>query len=176
MLNMIKLFCIYFYSCFNILKLQYSTIIHIISMKFRCYESGPNFTTHLKLTTIIEWGMVRCWSKHRHYKGMCLNEIGLYVRNVLTALGLIGNIIGQTYMIILWEHKSSIWKWIRYAYELQADNYRQGVSLLIMIYQHKIWYVFYDNYVLFNIIMSRRISKRHVCADRLNSLPQPFSS
>jgi hypothetical protein len=39
--------------------------------------------------------MVRCGSKNGYKKDMCLKRIGLHAQNILTILGLIGNIIGD---------------------------------------------------------------------------------
>jgi hypothetical protein len=45
--------------------------------------------------------VVRCGSKSRHQKEMCLNEVELRAQNTLTILGSTVNIIGGTCMTIL---------------------------------------------------------------------------
>ena len=44
-------------------------------------------------TPVFEW-LIRCGSKNRHQKDMCLKEIGLQAQNMLTILGSIANMIG----------------------------------------------------------------------------------
>ena len=40
--------------------------------------------------------------KNRHQKHMSLKDIGFYVQNMLTILGLVANLIGGTYVVFLW--------------------------------------------------------------------------
>ena len=44
--------------------------------------------------------MVRCGSKSGHQKDLCLNEIRLCAQKVVANLGLVVNIIRDTYMIV----------------------------------------------------------------------------
>ena len=45
-------------------------------------------------TPIFEWYAVRCESKNRHQKDMCLKRIGLRAQNMFTILGSIVSMIG----------------------------------------------------------------------------------
>lgn len=62
-----------------------------------CKVSMPNSVTHLKQTSMFKCCVVRCGPKNGHHKkNMCLKEIELRARNLLTFLGSIVNIKGGT--------------------------------------------------------------------------------
>ena len=67
---------------------------------------SPYSVTSLNQTTIFEWYEVRCGSKRKYQKVICLKEIGLiYIQNMMYTLGSIVKTIGGTYMTIN-EHKN----------------------------------------------------------------------
>ena len=53
-----------------------------------------NSITYPSWTPIYEWYVVRCDSKDRGHKGMCLKEIELCAQNTITILSSIFDIIG----------------------------------------------------------------------------------
>ena len=55
--------------------------------------SRPNSVTYIKWTPIFEWCGISCGFKKRTPKDICLKEIGLCVRNLLTILDSIANTI-----------------------------------------------------------------------------------
>jgi hypothetical protein len=59
--------------------------------------SRPNSVTYLNGTPIFEWWVVRCRSKNKYQKDMCLKEARLCAQILLAILGSIVNIIGGTY-------------------------------------------------------------------------------
>jgi hypothetical protein len=66
----------------------------VIFVTFLTKLSGFTPVTHLEWIPIFEWCIVKCGSKNRHQKDMCLKEIGKHIQNLLTILDLIVSIIG----------------------------------------------------------------------------------
>ena len=60
----------------------------------------PDSVIYLSETSIFEWYMVRCDSKNKYQKSVCLKEIGLHAQNMITFLNLTINLIGGTYVTI----------------------------------------------------------------------------
>ena len=54
----------------------------------------PNLVTYLNCTPIIERYMVGCGSKNTYQKDMCLKEIQLSAKTMITILGLTFNMVG----------------------------------------------------------------------------------
>ena len=72
----------------------------------------------LRPPPIFEWCLSSCTSKNIHQKDTCLQKIELNVRNVLTILDLIVDVIGGPYVTIQWARESSLWQQMRYSNEL----------------------------------------------------------
>ena len=47
---------------------------------------------------MFEWYVLKCGSKNKHLKDMCFEEVGLHAQSMLTILGSIINMIGETYI------------------------------------------------------------------------------
>jgi hypothetical protein len=70
-----------------------------ISLFRACHSSKLDMPKPLPYRTpILEWYVVRCGSKNKYLKDMCIKKIGLHVQIVITTLGSIVNIIKETYM------------------------------------------------------------------------------
>ena len=59
----------------------------MILSKLRIKVHVPNSVTYLNWTPILEWYVVRCGSKSRYQKDMCLEGIQLHARNMIPILG-----------------------------------------------------------------------------------------
>ena len=59
-----------------------------------------NLVPYLYHTPIFESYVVRCGSKNGYQKDVCVIEIGLRVKNLITILGSKANMIGGNYMTI----------------------------------------------------------------------------
>ena len=66
----------------------------MILSKLRIKVDVPNSVTYLNWTPILEWYVVRCGSKSRNQKDLCLEEIRLHAQNMITILGSIVYKIG----------------------------------------------------------------------------------
>ena len=60
----------------------------------------PNLVTDLNHAPMFEWYVVWCGFKNEYRKGTCARKIGLRVQNMITILGLVINVVGETYMTI----------------------------------------------------------------------------
>ena len=50
---------------------------------------------YLNQTPIFEWCVIRCGSKNKYQKDVCLKESELQAQNLITILGSIVNIMGR---------------------------------------------------------------------------------
>lgn len=66
-------------------------VLKLHGFKDCCDASGPDLVTHLKQTSIFEWWVIECDFNNGHHIDMCLEEIGLCVKNLLITQGSIAN-------------------------------------------------------------------------------------
>jgi hypothetical protein len=55
----------------------------------------PNSVPYFYWTLVFEWYVVRCGSKNKYQKNMCLKEIGLRAQNMLLIISSRVNINGK---------------------------------------------------------------------------------
>jgi hypothetical protein len=74
--------------------------VHVPLDSFLCTTKVdvPDSFTYLNQTPIFDWYVIRCGSKNKYQKDMCLKESELHAQNMITILGsIVINIMGDVY-------------------------------------------------------------------------------